>query len=371
MQISSLRSSSANCYENCPHQYFLNYCIGFESIPNKKAELGTLVHRCAEILARSKKNNHLKNKDKCSDPNFVLDIVWNKLTRKNQHNFVFSDDDKQFCREQLQNIINSEYNPLKLNPIATEIQFEIEIRRPEFKYDFVDFKTLKKTSGYMLLRGTIDLLIKKNNTTIGAQDYKTGKREHWITGKLKEQEDFQKDVQLRIYDVAIKTLFPNYKRYEHTIFFTQESKGFTVNFSKSEYNDTINHLSQLFNKIQSDNKITRLIDDPTRKREHFKCNHVCQFGKVRHIYMDLDGDVLEKDFKSNVVCPDYIEVDNKIYFRHTFHDETMCYEYHRFLKHHGIFDGSKKLYDISINNQYVVSKRNDYNNTKIIRGIIE
>jgi ATP-dependent helicase/DNAse subunit B len=153
MQISSLRSSSANCYENCPHQYFLNYCIGFESIPNKKTELGTLVHRCAEILARSKKNNHLKNKDKCSDPNFVLDIVWNKLTRKNQHNFVFSDDDKQFCREQLQNIINSEYNPLKLNPIATEIQFEIEIRRPEFKYDFVDFKTLKKTSGYMLLRG--------------------------------------------------------------------------------------------------------------------------------------------------------------------------------------------------------------------------
>ena len=55
MYVTYIRSSSYNNYDFCQQQYFINYVLGYPSGSSKKAEMGTIVHKVMECLARSKK----------------------------------------------------------------------------------------------------------------------------------------------------------------------------------------------------------------------------------------------------------------------------------------------------------------------------
>lgn len=374
MKINNLRNSTIQAYADCPHKFFLNYIVGFDSVPNQKAEIGTATHLVSELLAKAKKTGHYLLSDKYTNPDYLIEVVWNNKLVKNDYGFIYTEDQKEFFKEQVYNILNSSCNPLELTIIDTEKQFEIEIRRPEFKYDYKDPITGDECKGYMKLRGTIDLITQESKETLAIQDYKTGKRTDWITGKLKELEDFQKDLQLRIYDVAAKALYPKYKHRLFTIFFTQESSPFTVSFSKSEYNETLNTLAQEFQKINNDNEIKRILDDPLRKNEYFKCLHVCNYGRVRHVYMDSDNNIIHQDFKYDKYnnYPEILEMDDRVYFRQTFHKDTLCTEYKKILDKNGVHKGSQILHNISIQGKKMeVSRRNDYTSSKIARAVIE
>ena len=51
MIVTYIRSSSYNNYDFCQMQYFLTYVLGHRSDSNKKADMGTMVHKVMEILA--------------------------------------------------------------------------------------------------------------------------------------------------------------------------------------------------------------------------------------------------------------------------------------------------------------------------------
>src|SRR5688500_9961202 len=55
MIITYFRSSSYNAWGLCPQQYFLAYLLGIPQKENKKAEMGTIVHKVLESLAKGKK----------------------------------------------------------------------------------------------------------------------------------------------------------------------------------------------------------------------------------------------------------------------------------------------------------------------------
>jgi ATP-dependent helicase/DNAse subunit B len=49
-----LRSSSVGSYGWCQHKFFIEYNLGIKDTGNKKAEMGSVVHKALEILAREK-----------------------------------------------------------------------------------------------------------------------------------------------------------------------------------------------------------------------------------------------------------------------------------------------------------------------------
>lgn len=55
MLVTYIRSSSYNNYAYCQMQYFITYVLGHQSDSGKKAELGTIVHKVMEVLAKLKK----------------------------------------------------------------------------------------------------------------------------------------------------------------------------------------------------------------------------------------------------------------------------------------------------------------------------
>jgi len=56
MLVTYIRSSSYNNYSYCQMQYFITYVLGHQPDSGKKAELGTIVHKVMETLARLKKH---------------------------------------------------------------------------------------------------------------------------------------------------------------------------------------------------------------------------------------------------------------------------------------------------------------------------
>jgi ATP-dependent helicase/DNAse subunit B len=60
MIISYLRSSSLGTLEMCEMKYFFQYVLGMKDKTNKKAVLGTIVHRTMQVLADKKRHSLIR-----------------------------------------------------------------------------------------------------------------------------------------------------------------------------------------------------------------------------------------------------------------------------------------------------------------------
>jgi hypothetical protein len=372
MQINYMRASTVGTYKDCPWKFFLTYVIGFESKAGKKALLGTIVHHVMELMAKSRKTGHYLLNSKLNDPDFLLDVCWKHYTTKFASEFEFLKADKTFCKKQVDTVLNSKFHPFNLKVIRTEQQFELDVLRSGFEYDYKDHITGERKRGNMKLRGTVDLITEADPETIEVIDYKTGKRTDWVTGEVKDIEAFFKDLQLRLYDLAISVIYSKYKYRMLTIFFTQDGGPFTVTFSEQDLQKTIEALKQIYQQILADKTIDRLIDDSGRRAEHWKCDYVCQFGKVPQDFMADDGEVITKMFRRDPRdnYPDVIEENNKTYFRVSDNNRTLCTRYRKLFEQHGLEEGSKMLYQLSIEGKGQTSRRNDYSNPKITKGVV-
>ena len=330
MQITNLRGSSYNTYTDCQWLYALLYDYNFHSYSGLKSTLGSVVHLALELLAKAKKCNHHINQpqSKFLNPKYLLKVSWNRLINK-QEPHVKKDKNynksvnKKFCLEQICTVLNTKFNPLLLEIIETELQFEIEIRKPGFQTEFGDF---------LKIRGTIDLITKFDENTIEVIDYKTGLRKDWNTGEVKEMEHLEDDIQFLIYNLAIRTLFPQYPNINFTVFFTQENKPISFAHSLEDTDLVLSKLRQRFIEIKNNDIPKRLKDDRKRYKEHFKCKYVCHFGKTKDQY-----------------------------------GQSLCDKYHQM--------SNGQLYQVSMREKskenLVVSKRNNYSNNRIYRAVIQ
>lgn len=279
MKIQYLRSSSINTYSGCQFQYFMEYVLGLPSLSGKKALLGTIVHHVLEIMARAKKNNHLSgvfvNEEK------LLEICWNRYLEEETGRFKLEKRDFNFCKKTIAKVLDGPYNPLKLNVIDTEKRFQLPLDGDGFSYEFYDLLKKETTSGQYELRGTSDLITKIDSETLEIIDWKTGSRKCWNTGVMKDYDYLkQDDIQLRVYDLAMSIVYPQYKTRLLTVHFINDGGPFTVTFDDNERRETLSILKNRINSIKENWLPTRL-KETKPKDARWKCKNVCHFGKTK------------------------------------------------------------------------------------------
>jgi len=325
--ITYCRSSSINNLNYCEHQWFITYCLGFEHKPNAKAEWGTCAHKVLELLALYKlaiqegrkkvidkevnltltideeaflkpkqlgiievdtinssrinkdiyqpdallKYGHIRYGEELVE--YLIESVygyykkhtsnkWTPISYKHVQNWVWMALDYQ----------GGIYDPRKKHIIAPEKHFEIEIKEDWAKYDYL--YQGQNLSGYLKLKGTIDLTIDSGNDLYEIVDWKTGKRLNWATGEPKTYNKLQTDAQLLLYYYVAKQLYPD-KDILVTIFFIRSGGPYTLCFTKEKIEESLELFKTSFDRMRN-MKVPQLLDP---NHEDFRCKRLCDFKK--------------------------------------------------------------------------------------------
>jgi len=242
----------------------------------KKALLGTIVHHVLELMAKGSKVG--RNFGIITDHVKLLEICWARYIKENP-NFELKPADKKFCLKSIEKVLNTSYDPRNLKVLHTEKQFKIPLTGGEFSYEYYDIVKSTVEKGTHEIRGTIDLITEVDKDTLEIVDWKTGSRKCWNSGELKEYEYLaDKDIQLRMYDLACSMIFPQYKHRLLTIHFINDGGPFTVSFDDNDRKETLDRIKNVFKSVKWNQLPTRIKE--TKADEKWKCKSVCYFGKT-------------------------------------------------------------------------------------------
>ena len=257
MIITYLRSSSFNTYDWCEHKYFIEYVLGYQSPPNKKADMGNVVHKVMELfalykLALDSNLNYVQSHDfgKLDSDWFTDSQRLTDLTRLAYT--LYLPDDKyselDTCVEWSKKILDSAYNPTKLNIVEPEKFFDINIEKEWAKYAY-RLPNEELLEGYLALKGTIDLVVKINDDTVELCDYKTGSQKNWNTGAKKTYEKLLEDFQIELYYYCASKLYPD-KNVIFTINYINYDGPLSVVFPKEKLGEIEDRLMKVFQSIK-------------------------------------------------------------------------------------------------------------------------
>lgn len=281
-------------YSLCEHKGFIEYNLGIKGPINKSAAVGNAVHKLMELLARQKLaqqngedsfGDDLLGKIGVSDcqPMHLLSQVLDKETN-------MSDDDKKDCTKQVRTAITAHggiYDPRNCNIVAAEHPFDYTINKPWAKYNFDSPKG--KIEGQLMLRGTIDLVIKHDDETYELRDYKTGRVWDWANNKAKNEKSLYNDVQLNLYYYAACQVFPDIKNILFTIYFIKYNQPFLIVFDRSDLPRIENMLAARYKEIVNNIRPKLNIS--------FRCRF-CPFSKMHY---EESGQTICEYFRDQVV----------------------------------------------------------------------
>jgi len=191
------------------------------------------IHNGSETLC-SIAQRDVKDVEGCPKPNFEDDL---KLVK---------------------DLINKDESPLTGKIIGAEIPFDMEIE------------------GVRVL-GYIDLVVEESEDTIWVVDYKSG-------SYTKDYDEATKDLQMRIYSLVVKRLFPQYKYALMTLYYLRK-EPVTVSFSDEDDEKTIAYIKKLYQEIVEDK-------DPLQIQS-FRCKYWCigfdKCNSIKKNYLDESG----------------------------------------------------------------------------------
>lgn len=295
MIVTYIRSSSYNNYAYCQMQYFITYVLGYQPDSGKKAELGTIVHKVMETLAKLKKYSQdhptatrlvidddalgkidIKKSELMTKGfvNGLLQKSFHSYSSASKHNFTKADSTN--CLQLVLDTLSyndGQFDPRNRKIVAAEPHFDIPIDEPWAYYEYEI--NGKKVKGQLAIKGTIDLVTESSDGIIEAIDWKTGKRLDWATGEEKTYEKLCNDPQLLLYNYAISKLFPQYKQSIMSIFFIKDGGPFSMCFDKSDETRFLKMLKDRFTDIQH-NISPKPISET---RENWKCTKLCHYCK--------------------------------------------------------------------------------------------
>jgi len=250
-------------------KYFLDYQVGYRSPPhNSKAEQGSVVHKTLELLARKKlaiQNGQTEFIDPelgrfvldlGTSPEELLDIAYNHSVAKTSYLYDWTSAEYIKCRQSLNKALtynDGYYNPMNQQIIAPETYFDFTIDKPWAQYNY-KMPDGEQITGRLAIRGTMDLLVQIDKETILYCDYKTGARKNWDTGEEKDYKALKKDPQLRIYFLAVKKLFPQYKYVVMEVFYINSGGVIAVHFDDSDIKLSEQMIQKTFDKIKNNFK---------------------------------------------------------------------------------------------------------------------
>jgi hypothetical protein len=287
MIITYFRSSSYNTWDFCEHKYYLDYCLGYHSPANKKAQKGCIVHKALELLAQVKlaiQNNTggfsdqelqcdwLVDHVRPEQPEEAIDTAYKYYVGKGE--YAYSNSDFDDCRKWMYDALNWKdgmFSPLKLNILSPEQYFDFEIKEPWAKYSY-SLQDGRKLEGYLALKGTVDLVVSRTDNVIEVIDWKTGRKYDWSKEKDKRYNDLYYDSQLRIYHYAISKLYPQAKEIFFTIFYIQDGGPHSICFERNHLKETEAMLQQRFHEIANTTQ-------PKLIYPNWKCTKLCWFGR--------------------------------------------------------------------------------------------
>lgn len=288
MLITYFRSSSFNQFNLCQQSYFLDYVLGIPAPANKRAELGTIVHKVLECLALSKlaQQNGYKS---FADEHFGRikhdldsdDFVWKLLDKSFEHythpdNTIhgFTAGDYKECRDKIQIVLDTQYfDPRKRIIVAAEPHFDFAIEEDWARYEYPN-----GMKGHLHIKGTIDLVTEVDKSTWEVIDWKTGQRKDWGTGQVKDFYKLCVDPQLRMYHLALHHMYPEIEQFVVSIFWIGNGGPFTLAYGPKDLIQTKEMLRNQFKKIQQTTR-PRL---KSASGQHWFCQRVCHYGKNTH-----------------------------------------------------------------------------------------
>lgn len=311
MIITYFRSSSYNAWDMCPQQYFLEYVLGWKGPANIKADKGTIVHKILEILAKikltlqSKPTMFFKDtevgpfiEDECVgiinctnfDTHTICEKVFNYYAKAKAQ--PWTNKDFADCKLWVNKVIDfndGAFNPLKMNIVAPEQHFDIQINEPWATYDYIIDG--KKVSGCLALKGTIDLITSPSPGIYEIVDWKTGRRLNWATGEEKTHDKLRKDPQLMLYYLAASYIYPDVEQILVTINFINDGGPFSMCYTKDDIPEALEMLRVRFEEIKAC-KVPKL-------NKSWKCNKFCHFGLTT-----FDNSAIKplQEFRSGQTC---------------------------------------------------------------------
>ena len=292
------RSSSLGTLEFCQQKYFLQYNLSFKDKTNKKALMGTIVHKVMQTLGDKKiaMNNGLKQVeddetgktltlDECDDLKLLNDIAFDYYT-SNFPEVDITDADRRTCLKWAEKAVayrDGFLDPRNQDVDATELFFDFEIKKPWAKYSYeLGGETIE---GYLSIKGTVDLILSQGGDYYEILDYKTGKRLNWATGEEKTLESLQKDTQLLLYYYALKNEYPD-REFTVSIYYINSGGLFSLVFDEEDYAKAEDILKKKFEQIRNIQN-PRLLSKGNR---HWKCQKLCKFSEP---WKDTDKSVCQ------------------------------------------------------------------------------
>lgn len=316
MLVTYIRSSSYNNYAYCQMQYFITYVLGHQPDSGKKAELGTIVHKVMEVLAKLKKyqqdnprkatlsieDDALKTVSIKKNELLTSTLVDKLLSRSfdfytggSKHNFTKGD--KDLCLKLVWDTLKyneGQFDPRLRKIVAAEPHFDIPI---DEDWAFYEYEVNgQKVKGQLAIKGTIDLVTETDEGIIEVIDWKTGRRLDWATGEEKTYGKLCSDPQLLLYNYAISKLFPEYKQSIMSIFFIKDGGPFSMCFDKTDEKRFLEMLKDRFLEIKNNEKPQPI----SQNRENWKCTKLCHYCK--HNWPETDQNMciyIENSIKTN------------------------------------------------------------------------
>jgi len=249
--------------------------------------MGTITHKVMQILGDKKLATLNKKKfvndeelgkklslKDCDNIKLINDMAFDYYS-SNFPEVNITEADRRTCNRWAEKAVA--YNDGILDPrnqkvFATELFFDIEIKKPWAKYSYeLGGKTIE---GYLAIKGTVDLIVEQSDGYYEIIDYKTGKRINWATGEEKTHEKLQGDTQLLLYYYALKNMYPD-REFSISIYYINDGGLFSMAFDEDDYQKAEEILKKKFEQIRN-TQYPKLLSD---KNSHWKCQKLCKFSE--------------------------------------------------------------------------------------------
>jgi hypothetical protein len=325
----------------CQLRYFYEYILKRRGGASIAAEIGTAVHSVAEVLGDIKKMHQeddlgivLSDIGTFKPSDYVDWLKPHELSvttideinkrRKIKKFYTYKQllqyghvrEGSEFiehlielaCKRYLDPLDATDLDKARVRNYTWMLLEQFDVRRKdivetEFAFDIaLEEKWAENDGEQVKMIGYIDL-VHREDGILEITDYKTGQRKDFLTGKVKEYKDIEKDIQLHMYHLALSHYFD--EDIMANLIFVRDGGVFTITFPDGSLELTKQvikkHLIQVRNA-----EYLRLLD-PTRR--DWRCRYFCpaskncSFGnecdcKFLQSYIGKYGqDAAEKEFK--------------------------------------------------------------------------